>query len=72
MTRLAVAAVFTASAVVQGSIAGAQQQTYDLVIRNGHIIDGTGNPWFAADVGIRGDRIVAIGRLDGGEGHARD
>jgi N-acyl-D-amino-acid deacylase len=65
VTRLAVAAVFTASAAVQGSIAGAQQQTYDLLIRNGHIIDGTGNPWFAADVAIRGDRIVAIGHLAG-------
>src|SRR2546422_6920003 len=28
-----------------------------IVIKNGHIIDGTGNPWFAGDVGIRGDRI---------------
>src|SRR4030095_3232734 len=31
----------------------------------GHIIDGTGNPWFAGDVGIRGDRIAAVGRLTG-------
>jgi N-acyl-D-amino-acid deacylase len=37
--------------------------TYDLIIRNGHIIDGAGNPWYAADVGIQGDRIVAIGNL---------
>ena len=41
----------------------AQQQAYDLLIRNGHIIDGTGNPWFAGDVAVRGDRIVAVGRL---------
>ena len=27
---------------------------YDLVIRNGHVIDGTGSPWYAADIGIRG------------------
>src|ERR1700730_5870304 len=39
---------------------------YDLVIRNGHIIDGTGSPWYAGDVGIRGGRIAAIGNL----GHA--
>ena len=36
---------------------------FDLLIENGHIIDGTGSPWYAADVGIRGGRIVAIGRL---------
>jgi N-acyl-D-amino-acid deacylase len=37
--------------------------SFDLIIRNGHILDGTGNPWYAADVAIRGDRIVAIGNL---------
>jgi len=36
---------------------------YDLLIVNGRIIDGSGNPWFRADVGIRGGRIAAIGRL---------
>jgi len=36
---------------------------YDLIIRNGHILDGTGNPWYAADVAIQGDRITAIGDL---------
>jgi N-acyl-D-amino-acid deacylase len=39
------------------------QQAYDLLIRNGRIIDGTGSPWYAGDVGIRGGRIAAIGRL---------
>ena len=33
---------------------------YDLVIANGKIVDGTGNPWFYGDVGIRGDRIVTV------------
>jgi len=42
-------------------------ENYDLVIRNGKIIDGTGNPWFYADVAIRDDRIVAIGKLDNAE-----
>ena len=37
----------------------------DLVIRNGRVVNGTGNPWFQADVGIRGDRIEAIGDLSG-------
>lgn len=36
---------------------------YDLVITNAVIVDGTGNPWFRGDVGIRGDRIAAIGSL---------
>ncbi len=45
----------------------AAEPPYDLVIRNGRIIDGTGNPWFIGDVAIRGDKIVAIGRALGGE-----
>jgi N-acyl-D-aspartate/D-glutamate deacylase len=41
----------------------AQQQQYDLIIRNGHIIDGTGSPWYAGDLGIRDGRIAAVGAL---------
>ncbi|HEU4935336.1 MAG TPA: D-aminoacylase [Vicinamibacterales bacterium] len=40
-----------------------QEPAFDLIIRGGHIVDGTGNPWFAGDVGIRGDRIAAVGQL---------
>jgi N-acyl-D-amino-acid deacylase len=36
-----------------------------VLIKNGHIIDGTGNPWYGGDVALRGDRIVAIGSFDG-------
>jgi N-acyl-D-amino-acid deacylase len=39
-------------------------ESYDVIIRGGHILDGTGNPWYAADIGIRGDKIAAIGKLD--------
>jgi dihydroorotase/N-acyl-D-amino-acid deacylase len=39
--------------------------SFDLVIENGRVIDGTGSPWYSADVGIRGGRIAAIGRLAG-------
>jgi N-acyl-D-amino-acid deacylase len=35
----------------------------DLVIRNGRVVDGSGLPWFHADVGVTGDRIAAVGRL---------
>ncbi len=38
---------------------------YDLVLRNGHIVDGTGSPWYQADIGIRAGKIAAIGRLEG-------
>jgi hypothetical protein len=34
---------------------------YDVIIKHGSIIDGTGNPWVSGDIGIRGDRIAAIG-----------
>src|SRR5688572_17267002 len=37
-----------------------QQGTYDLVLKNGRIIDGTGSPWYKADIAIHGDAIVRI------------
>jgi len=40
--------------------------SYDLVIRHGKIVDGTGNPWFYGDVGINGDRISAVGKIPAG------
>jgi len=39
----------------------AAAQQFDTVIRNGHIVDGTGSPWYSADIGIRNGRIAAIG-----------
>lgn len=41
----------------------AQEQSFDLLIRGGRILDGTGNPWHRADIGITGDRIRAMGSL---------
>ena len=45
---------------------GAVEPHYDLVLRNGTVVDGTGNPWSLGDVAIRGDRIIAIGRIPAG------
>jgi N-acyl-D-amino-acid deacylase len=47
------------------SLDGAQDRPFDLLIRGGAVIDGTGSPTFPANVGIRGDRVAAIGRLNG-------
>ena len=62
-----VAALIGLSLVCGGplSVAAAQAlPTYDLIIEHGRIVDGTGAPWFTADIGIRAGRIAAIGRLD--------
>ena len=40
----------------------AQDPQYDLIIRNGRIVDGTGSPWFRGEIGIRGDQIAAVAR----------
>ncbi len=41
---------------------------YDLLIRNGRIVDGSGNPWYAGNVAVSGDSIVAVGDLAAGSG----
>jgi N-acyl-D-amino-acid deacylase len=42
-----------------------EEGPFDLIIANGHVIDGTGSPWYTADIGIRGGHIEAIGKLTG-------
>jgi N-acyl-D-amino-acid deacylase len=51
-----------AAAFAQAAPPAADAQ-FDLIIANGHVIDGTGSPWYAADIGIRDGHIAAIGRL---------
>jgi len=46
------------------SLQASAVEPYDLIVLNGRVVDGTGNPWFHGDVAVRGDRIVAVGKLD--------
>ncbi len=48
--------------VVQpASYLAVQRASYDLVLRGGRVVDGTGSPWYRADIAIKGDTIAAIG-----------
>ena len=62
--RLALLAWLSAYAPRPAS-AAEPDSPYDLIVRNGRIVDGTGNPWFYGDVAVRGDRVAAIGKLAG-------
>ena len=44
--------------VFLGATSFAQTSSYDFLITNAHIVDGTGAPWFSGDIGIRGERIA--------------
>ena len=62
--RLFVFVSAAAAAVVSWQTAGrtqTQRPGFDLLIRGGRVLDGSGNPWFVADVGIAGDTITAVG-----------
>jgi N-acyl-D-amino-acid deacylase len=58
VTRLALAALAT---LLLAAFSG---PPYDVLLRGGRIVDGSGNPWYVADVGVREGRVAAIGRLD--------
>lgn len=64
--RLVLFAAFVIAFAAAGSAATQGTRSanfeYDVIIRGGRIVDGAGNPWFYADVGIRGERIVKISR----------
>ena len=59
---LLLVAIFAATSCI-GSVVAQQsptENTYDLVLRNARIADGTGSPWYRADLAVRGDTIVSI------------
>jgi len=59
----ALALVVVAAALAVAQSAPAPSAPYDILIRNGHIVDGTGSPWYSGDLAIRAGRIAAIGVL---------
>ena len=60
-------AVLFAVALLQPTAArqGSAQTAFDVLITGGHVVDGSGSPWYAADVGISEGRISRIGSLGG-------
>jgi N-acyl-D-amino-acid deacylase len=60
-----IAVLFTVAFTLIAGAQESQSNAYDVIIKNGKIIDGSGNPWVSGDVAIRGDRIAKIGKLDG-------
>ncbi len=46
-----------------------QSAPYDIILKNGHVLDGSGGPWYVADIGIRGDCIASIGNLSRASAH---
>jgi len=64
--RILVTSLGMALATVLVSLAQTTtEQPFDVIIANGHIIDGTGSPWYSGDLGIRDGKIAAIGNLAG-------
>jgi N-acyl-D-amino-acid deacylase len=57
------AVVLTAALAAGPPVAPSPSPAYDLVFSGGRVVDGSGAPWFRADVGVRGDRIAAVGDL---------
>jgi N-acyl-D-amino-acid deacylase len=53
------------AAQTAASQATSSAESYDVIIRDGRIIDGSGNPWVSGDIALRGDRIAKIGSLAG-------
>jgi N-acyl-D-amino-acid deacylase len=65
---LATALALAAGAVAPGVTRSQATPPYDLVITNARVVDGSGNPWFRADVAVRGGVIARVGRVAPSEG----
>src|ERR1700691_2459269 len=64
--------LLAAAAMLFAAILGsAREPQYDFVIAGAHVVDGTGAPWFVADIALLGDRIAAIGDLHAASAKAR-
>ena len=63
LQRIKLSVGVVAGLLVALPLAGRADEPFDVLITNGHVIDGTGAPWYSADVGIRAGRIAAIGKL---------
>ena len=61
--HLLIAILLVSGAHLSWAQASASSTAFDIVITNGHIIDGTGSPWYSGDLGIREGKIAAIGNL---------
>jgi dihydroorotase/N-acyl-D-amino-acid deacylase len=58
-----IALVYLVTLLIASVSAASPVERFDIVITHGHIIDGTGSPWYSGDIGIRDGKIVAIGNL---------
>ena len=63
LPRPALVALILLATLAASAERGMAQERYDVIIRNGRVLDGSGNPWRRADVALRGDRIAAVGDL---------
>src|SRR5438876_309908 len=60
MRKLTIIGVATLLILALAALPTAQTQPYDLLLRNGRIVDGSGSPWYRGDIAIRGDTIARI------------
>jgi N-acyl-D-amino-acid deacylase len=65
---VAVVLAVVCAAALSRREAAADERPFDLVITNARVVDGSGNPWFRADIGIKGGRITRVGRIAASEG----